>query len=288
GKKYKLTLKFREPKFAASNIYWDNTAQKLTFAPYSETPSSVPENQYQGVFFKFGSLIGISPVGTSWNNSTTLLYVPPTGESDSWYITSANGNLSTLPGNISGTLKNHTTIETGVWEGTDYVAIPHATGGVPVNPPTDRYAIDMPLDSLAEFKGDICKYIDPAYRLPMSYEFGLLSGFFWENENTRYGWTKVGTWSTVTSDKADGTYINTEATGVKYGWTANFFPALGYRAGTSAVLYNTGINGVYWSGSIAFALTNGIAINFNNTEFFWGSTGIGRRNGYSVRCVLQE
>ncbi|MDR1527732.1 MAG: hypothetical protein LBS46_08730, partial [Dysgonamonadaceae bacterium] len=298
GKKYKLTLKFREPKFAASNIYWDNTAQKLTFAPYSETPSLVPENQYQGIFFKFGSLIGMSPKDNG-NSSTTPLFVPPTrsGGYGTWYITSADGSLTTagLPSELADSpVYNHINENGTLWTGTNYDAIPYAIGGVVRTTPdesySDRYVIDMPADSLAEFKGDICKYINPLYRLPMAYEFGSFGTAQWD-PNPNIGWTKVGTpWDLVTSDQADGTYINTNNTGAKYGWTENFFPASGYRSAVWEV-HEAGSSGRYWSGSIEGSgepnRTNVYCLYFTSIQMN-ATSSVGRKNGFPVRCILQE
>ncbi|MDR1527411.1 MAG: hypothetical protein LBS46_07065, partial [Dysgonamonadaceae bacterium] len=276
------------------NIYWDNTTKRLTFVPYSETPSSVPENQYQGVFFKFGSLIGISPKGAdAWNNSTTPLFVPPTlsGGHGEWYITSADGSLTDagLPTELIGSpVYSHTNEQGTLWTGTNYAAIPYARGYMEMaDPRQDRYVINMPADSLVEFKGDICKYIDPAYRLPVAYEFGRFHSTNWETANTLFGWTKVGMWNTATSDKADGTYINTDNTGVKWGWTENFFPASGSRSAYNINAVNdTGQSCSYWSGSMHLS-TNGGSL-FSNNNSIAASASINRNNGLPVRCILQE
>ncbi|MDR0891160.1 MAG: hypothetical protein LBN24_00890 [Mediterranea sp.] len=58
-----------ENDLAASNIYWDGT--KLTFDQTDKGYSGYK----QGVFFKWGSLIGISPAGRYYNNATPI-YTP--------------------------------------------------------------------------------------------------------------------------------------------------------------------------------------------------------------------
>jgi hypothetical protein len=290
GKKYTLTFKIKTPKFAASNLYWDNTTQKLTFAGYSDTPSTVVENKYQGVFFKFGSLIGISPMDY-WNQSSTLLYVPPTGAwTSSWYITSANGSLSSLPAGITGTIKNHTTTET-VWTGTDYAAIPYASAGLPLSfPRSGHYVTDLPLDSLAEFKGDICKYLDPLYRLPTSYEFTTFENYmYWDDGNYWYGWKRVdGTWTygSIVSDKEDGTYSGITTGGV-FGPTENFFPASGYRTNSGGGM-TEGWIGAYWSSSASSTNQNqfGYCLTIDESMAYAGGYW-NRPQGHAVRCVLQ-
>jgi hypothetical protein len=59
-----------EPSFAASNIYWSDERQCLTFDAEIKGDNQL----YQGVFFKFGSLVGISPAGAQPEPSA--LYVP--------------------------------------------------------------------------------------------------------------------------------------------------------------------------------------------------------------------
>jgi hypothetical protein len=64
---YTLVLDLRQGvAFAYSNVYWDGT--KLTFDETDEGHQG-----YQGLFFKWGSLVGISPVG-EWSNNSTPVY----------------------------------------------------------------------------------------------------------------------------------------------------------------------------------------------------------------------
>lgn len=77
--KYKLEVRMgRKPAtpWAGSNIYWDGS--KLTF---DDTDDTSHEN-YQGVFFKWGSLWGIAPLPT---NATIVNVYTPTGiEPKAW------------------------------------------------------------------------------------------------------------------------------------------------------------------------------------------------------------
>ncbi|MDR1526242.1 MAG: hypothetical protein LBS46_01050 [Dysgonamonadaceae bacterium] len=296
GKHYTLTLKFKTPKFASSNIYWDGS--KLTFAEYSTDPSSVKDvngiemYKYQGVYFYFGSLIGIAPMDIIFSGSTTLLYVPPTGGSDSWYITSADGTLSALPTGISGTIKNHITVEAGVWTGMNYAAIPRVRDGTPASPYSrdGRYVIDLPADSLAEFKGDICKYIDPAYRLPTSNEFSTYgNNINWNTTSTQYGWKRVDSptnaWVTSNVDENPAGTRTSIGSGGAFGPSENFFPASGTRQTLNSAMSFRGMYGFYWSGSVCDA-SNGNVLFFGSgyaSSLVYSPFG----TGCSVRCIMQ-
>jgi hypothetical protein len=71
GKSYTLRLKLRAPKWAGSNIYWSGNG--LKFDEYVSDGSKAPNRGGQGVVFKFGSLVGVSPA-TTWVNNSTPTY----------------------------------------------------------------------------------------------------------------------------------------------------------------------------------------------------------------------
>jgi hypothetical protein len=270
GKSYVLTVKIKQPMFASTNVYWDDT--KLTFKGYSDSPSATYGDtvKYQGVFFKFGSLVGISPED-EWEESSTVLYVPRSG-SDSYttYAYPASGHPE--------------------WTGADYASIPYVSDGTETNNRNNRYVIDMIADSFAVMKGDICRYLEftnaapPRPRaelrwsLPTSAEFGLQNTTWGSN-----GWTKVGAFGPRTSTSAAGTYSGIPSGG-NFGATANFFPASGYRHATGS-LDGTGTTGYYWTGSVngsrGYTLyctsSHADAHDFNE-----------RANSFAVRCVLRE
>jgi hypothetical protein len=66
-------------RWAGSNIYWDETTEKLAF---EQNPYEMGKSTYQGVFFQWGSLTGISPVGTDWSGSIPI-YSNSSGQSTS-------------------------------------------------------------------------------------------------------------------------------------------------------------------------------------------------------------
>jgi hypothetical protein len=97
GHSYTLTVDLRKSDvvFAGSNIYWDGT--KMTFKPAGYVGK---ETFYQGLFFKWGSLVGISPAGpvtSTTVTASTKIYYPTSNTA--W---SANGaTVATLYGSGS-------------------------------------------------------------------------------------------------------------------------------------------------------------------------------------------
>jgi hypothetical protein len=131
GVSYTIHIRLRTTIWARSNIYWEGNASSgyLTFV---RAGTDVTKEGFQGLFFKFGSLFGISPEGVANSafTNTTPVYSP---------------NSSTPITNLS-------------WD-----AIPRwnkAYGNVVNNDHTDQSV------------GDICEYLDSDYRLPKLGEFG--------------------------------------------------------------------------------------------------------------------
>ena len=170
GNSYVLTLNFQRQIWAGSNIFWDGT--KLTFLPETTPPSA---QGYQGVYFMWGSLIGISPSGGTFDVSTTKLYVPPIARSN-WSTQYAGGGFA------------------NDWTGANMQNIPRVTGGTLVSPNwldnhTSRNYLSAEVHDPngairgTRFIGDICKYLsDNGYaplggsgrwRMPNAREFGL-------------------------------------------------------------------------------------------------------------------
>jgi uncharacterized protein (TIGR02145 family) len=266
GKRYVLTLKVKQPLFASTNIYWNGMF--LTFGEFYYDPVAQNQQKYQGVFFKFGSLVGISPQGT-WGNSTTTLYVPKSPSAS--YETTAAGTHAE-------------------WTGTTYAAIPYVSAGSEIQNRNNRYVMDtVGTSQLAQMKGDICKYLPSvghahsappgkSWRLPTSAELGTLNNTWGSN-----GWIKVGSFGSYTTSISGG-YDTAIPSGGNFGVPGNFFPASGHRD-TEGVLYNTGRSGDYWSGSV-YNATNGYALYFHNG----GATtyhNADRQYAFAVRCVLE-
>jgi hypothetical protein len=232
GKSYTLTVDLRTTRWAGSNIYWDGS--QLTFKP-----AGYPgvEKYYQGLFFKWGSLIGISPV-SQFSASTTPIYfpdspTPTTGSAKGWSLFGGISYLNMLTGGSRGALDVYNN------------------------------------GNFANYTGDICKYLSengdvPAgnWRMPTSNEFGDVGGasdklFYWEG-NTPLASTID--WYKGTNDAGSnyaqfnafsgneyGTGIFNYASGAGYAfYQGATFPASGYMDGN---VWTPGTFGYYHSNS---------------------------------------
>jgi hypothetical protein len=158
GHSYTLKLNFRRLVWAGSNIYWDGA--KLTFLP-----ENIPEaaQGYQGVYFLWGSLVGISPKG-NFDNANTILYV--------------HNGISTWS-NTQRAASGHD------WTGTTMADIPHIkTGEFLVNAPwfddhrLRNYLVEV--HNPGNRTGDICKFLTDTgdappgeWRMPNFRELGI-------------------------------------------------------------------------------------------------------------------
>jgi hypothetical protein len=287
GYNYVLRVRIRIPRWAGSNIYWDEisepTKPKLTF----DLEGTTTHQGYQGVFFKWGSLVGISPALTSGAgnsdrdfDSNTPIYVPYGYPSDpKWEPTTGFAKGYTSWG-------NNTTDDTDIpymdprYTGADYgrnnTSLMDATWNDPV--------------MYQSLRGDICQYLgatDAAlagYRMPTSYEFGSITT---DNSVNIDGWTTGGD-SNINYSLGD-VYGSTDLWSSGHAWAKNStmgnvtFPVSGYRTVSDGTLSATGYTGCYWSGS-AYSSTHGHDMNFDNSYVHPGSAHT-RSYGYSVRCV---
>jgi hypothetical protein len=214
GANYTITVRLRVPIFARSNIYWDN--QKLTFVPADGTT----DNQgYQGVFFRWGSLVGVSPALTEEPESegtmtddflpSTPIYVPvfntTTPTSSTWKATIGNAmkDDAAFP-NVKSNWTDWAT--TSADNAASAANIPYMDGSYAksdemVYGRDKTYVIDAALNrdtTYQGFRGDICQYLGKTqtalegYRLPTSYEFGVSNGAYrWTSGTTSSdGWQK--------------------------------------------------------------------------------------------------
>jgi hypothetical protein len=239
-------------QWAGSNIYWDGT--KLTF-----DDDSIKTNEArQGVFFKWGSLVGISPAGADGSGWTGRTYFP------------------TNPG-IDATWTTNTTTYS------DYVKIPYVSGDPGSYLRTDAYLTEITNipDSVAAYKGDICVYLTnigaapkgKRWRMPTAAEFGKAT------EYTRI--PEIGGFTLVTNQ--------TESAPIPSGYRKTdsnrpYFPATGYRS--AGILMLVGQSGYHWSSSPSSA-TNSFYLYITGTSVFPAYNYINRTYGLSVRCVVQ-
>lgn len=246
--------------WAGSNIYWDGT--KLTFDDVNVTTNQ----DYQGVFFQWGSLWGIAPNGTAnsaWNNNITVYRLN-------------NG------------------VHSAVSSGNTWNSFPRVDdSSITSHPPTGmnaRYRNYLyEITDGATGKGDICKYLTEQapgklihgkkWRMPTSQEFGVAGNY-----------ARSGTWSNIVSNNAAGQFNLssygrvTKAADSPNGHTVTIFPASGYRFGSNGQLFYVGRNGYYWSGSPNG--TYGYYLYFYSSNVYPGYDN-NRSFGFSVRCVAE-
>jgi hypothetical protein len=276
-------------RFASSNIYWDGT--KLTFDPYSSSPSSTTSPQKQGVVFKWGSLIGLSASHTNSGSYRTLysdgitIYVPT--------------NLTTNP------LTNHTSwtattvaaAAQSAWPssfGTDYIGIPYVTDYTGPNADRKNNYLTTTYHSstsTAAYKGDICQYINSAYRMPRSEEFpgdDSSAPNWWsspadipaseQSPPNEIPHTNINGQSLISVPH--GVTLTTATTGID----GLFFPASGFR-GTNGSMTYVGTYGFYWSSSASYD-SDAYYLYFRQ-GFLFPDNRTYRYTSMSVRCVLQ-
>jgi uncharacterized protein (TIGR02145 family) len=254
--------------WAGSNIYWDGT--KLTFDDVDDDTNE----QYQGLLFKWGSLIGISPVD-DWNDNTTL-YLPVNGN----YVQTTVGAAVTN-GYITGNTCDDITVV-----GRDF-------GTQPIAGMTDyrlsgflTYLNSNPAN-IAAYHGDICAYLAsvgsaPAgeWRMPTGAEFDPSSAY--ARVPSGSGDFTLG----GASDQEDGTCSITNGYRLTYASSkTTYFPASGNRYMATGALYYFGTNGYYWSASPISSNNQGSW----NLEFDGQgvnpSSATNRKEAYPVRCV---
>jgi hypothetical protein len=187
GRTYTVEVRFKRNPWAFSNIYWDG--QKLTFSE----ASTDPHIDYQGVYFKWGSLIGIAP------NGSGTIYVP---------------NVTTYPdgaGTGAGAWSS-TSVGSSTWG--SYAGIPRQA--------LPSMGTSLMSNDYGNYKGDICAYItNERWRMPARDQFGGGAGY-----GHTYGNVSV-------SSSADGKAStgNAYVTYSNVGWTS--FPASGHFDGSS-------------------------------------------------------
>jgi hypothetical protein len=295
GHSYILTLDLKGVVFAGSNIYWDGT--QLTFWPAGHVGQ---ENFYQGLYFKWGSMIGTSPKNVIFQ-STDMLYYPTSAVG--WTSTSLSASGYTSFGNIPYMSVAAAAARGGTGYANSYVTNGYAldNGGQPFN-----YTNKL---------GDICQRINPNYRYPTAEE--LFSGNTtdaaynsWAAASAAVGWARGtdASGGAITFPTTDYTgLLNEDGTSVlDYDTYAHFgggfatykgvaeFPMAGGRAG------NAGPNFIRFSVGSSYGRVisssvgrNSMQDNYYITSLDWDETrvmlitdnvGTGA-HGFPIRCV---
>jgi hypothetical protein len=231
-------------QWAGSNIYYNATLGHLTF----DDDSVKTNEKFQGVFFKFGSLTGISPV-SNYNTGTTVIY-------------SKGGAAANGP----------------AWGLIPYVDTD------PVGTTYDldaKYLTETAHDTINGV-GDICKYLTqmgwaPAgkrWRMPTAAEFD-------EGSYTREPETPGTGFGSVTAASTAGKDVISSG----YRYKGAFFPASGYRLNSNGTLAVVGTNGYYWSSS-PLSPTSSYRLYFTGAGIN-PATNLSRLYGFPVRCVAE-
>ncbi|MDR1882282.1 MAG: hypothetical protein LBR26_05815, partial [Prevotella sp.] len=286
------------PEFARSNIYYDATSEVETLT-FSEEEDG--KNLYQGLYFKYGSLIGVSAGANSAPfNGDAYLFIPDvlTGKYTKIQISQIAGHVSTTDavGIFKAVLVGKgitwgTSSYTDIWNALPYVM----DGDVPANGSgrdENGLTVNSNATLYAQYKGDICKFMsdNPSssglsgkWRLPVSSEFG-------PNPDTGY-YTRSTNW--------DGSFSNITENGtgtmavdysfytfsrVLTGTDEPSFPASGNRLNTGN-LSNTGSFGGYRPSS-AYYGTNAFNLTFTSSNVY-PHGNLERTLGFSTRCVRE-
>jgi hypothetical protein len=296
GKNYVLEMIVAESRWAYSNIYWQavadvNDARYPGYLTFDVTDQG--HQGYQGVFFRWGSLVGVSPAqrgGSDSYSTATPVYIPTyvNGGTSTWSTPATSPSWASIP-----------------YLDSSYDATPYGTD--------NTYASDAARNTPAMYaakRGDICQYLgktDAAlngFRLPKRDEFWAEVRQVWNTITpTTDGWL-MGDGSFTSANNAgyaDGRadFLATQ-TGIGYNPTqptngVGMKLGAGINLVTGAVLpaggfRNSNLNfvnerGFHWSCS-ALSEVRGWELFFNAEGVGNLSTpGIDRSSAAPVRCM---
>jgi hypothetical protein len=201
GQSYAVAVKIRKNPWAYSNIYWDGS--KLTFSEVS-TDAHL---DYQGVYFKWGSLIGIAP------NGSGTIYVP---------------NVATYP-NYAGSgagAWSSMSVSSSTWS--NYAGIPRGTI------PSGSGYIET---DYGNYKGDICSYItNGRWSVPSREYFGGGTGY-------SHTYSSVSVSSSDGKASTGNAYVTYDNVGrTSFPASGHYYPS-----GSNDYFESAGIGGYYWS-----------------------------------------
>jgi hypothetical protein len=302
---YTLVIKFVNPlRWAGSNIYWDD--DELTFDLHGNNANK----DYQGVLFKWGSLVGISPMRGAGNNVAFTADIP-----------------IYEPDYSTGTWTKNTS-HPGVWADIPSLAEENIPAGQ-CGPDKDyfRFLSDGETADLYEAqKGDICRYLSAtnqnlsghSYQMPTWEElaYGTINNertvvydkSDWTKTPPIYNrWTREGNnWTgnmAIFTDKDDGTYKHSPSWGANIGAGAHaaFFPVSTYRMPGGSLDDNpnksTTVNLASASAGNTWRADEGTDLTFYEIYLAYSGlplldTGvadpISRQRAYPIRCVVKS
>ncbi|MDR0891068.1 MAG: hypothetical protein LBN24_00425 [Mediterranea sp.] len=249
--------------WARSNVYWDG--KQLTFEPaaYSYVAYTGNKNRYQGLLFKWGSLVGLSQ-NTNHNNDRYVYYPLYASNKWSWY----GGKLGDSP---NTDLKS--------WGNVPYCTVTQSSYNkydAITSSPT--YSTQ---DNWKALKGDICQVIgtlNPSlkgYRMPKDCEIA----------NPR-------DWNT-TYDSSESVTPNTTGTALPQSrytqWATDpnvVVPVCGYLTPGGGDAVSTNSEGNFWSAS-AYSYIYAYYLRFVSATDFRTDFSLDRTYGFAVRCIKE-
>ena len=273
----RITYKKSGTVWAGSNIYWNGT--KLTFDAAPVDPSNLTTQELtnmkkQGVFFLWGSLIGVSPNGAHGDgySASVLLYIPPSGGSYN-----SGGSWITKTGNDIS-----------------YASIPYITDDGSPYGQTSTYLNDAGQNTsttYAAYKGDICQYLSKtnavsgSWRMPTAKELnagGVADNGYVAWTGSTAPWASFGGFGAESGNVQGTTQFSSGGIYTVNG-SSSRFPASGYRYYSTGTLLYVGQFGYCWSSS-AYSGTFGFYLGFLSSYVYPAHYNY-RQYGFPVRCV---
>jgi hypothetical protein len=314
GKEYLLTIRLKQVSFAGSNVYWVETRAAtpsepgggyLTFDPAGQNGNGM----LQGVLFRWGSLVGVSPAltngytafdfGVAGDATTgTPIYVPDETE--------ASGYIQTNGATMGWTTSYGSPGDTPAMLPAPTTDIPHFDKSFAQAAGEQGRGISFASDPEQNtqavwdgYRGDICRHIGaksaagPAgYRLPNGYEVGMGTSAvnYDANGETTVGWYRVpaGDNTSFTQDSSLGNPLGTAVlTNGAYTYQGVFFPASGCRRSGqyNGVLEDVHHTGHYWSNATyGYGYAYDLRVLGSTVYLFSAASS---SFYYSVRCVKE-
>ncbi|MDR1883351.1 MAG: fimbrillin family protein [Prevotella sp.] len=292
------------PYWAASNIYFqpdDGEGGSATTGVLTFAESGTDKQNYQGVFFKWGSLIGVDPVTVGDINANTYLFIPDDDTPGKYHKVKASEVSTAL--NIDNFRTAVAGWTGGVTASTDWPLIPYVADAIADPTPVawrDFDALEGFSNSAnyAAFKGDICRYLsanrygyntiailETTWKMPVSQMFGDDTVY-----GTNYTWTAGNSTSSSNIDGALASDFHYATYSYARG-IAPEFPASGARSlygdgyGNEfpGYLLHVGSHGRYQSSSPTVHM---YSLNFSSGTLTPAYID-GRLNSLSVRCLRE-
>jgi hypothetical protein len=296
GKSYTLRVSFKKQEWAKSNIYWVKTGSDangdIGYLTFDTTDKG--HQGYQGVFFQWGSLVGISPARTNGSDAfsnATPVYIPTyvAGGTSTWH------SPTTSPYTTAGwPFAINSTVAEDAPENIPYMDN-RAEFIAPSPARTNIYVMEAERNTDAMYsakRGDICQYLGKTqttlkgYRLPRSSEMTT------QNSTTYWylltdGWEKgidPFSGSDASVGKADGTadLVALNKSYAKNSTLGVTLPASGCRT-IQGPLQDIGSYGHYMSGSATGANDHYNGLTFDNQ--YCGTYVPYRSYALPIRCV---